>query len=249
MNSIPTLGSVSIADPDSKLNWRSIENSSGQPQSDDGIAATSEVKAERQAVTISTEAFNKYYTEIQAGDRASKPLVITAEEMHANFMALLAEKFKKMDEASNVLHAISEQIDQTYQSFMDKFVEDNPDVKEASFGFSVSQYGRLVVTKTQGLNQAQVTQLEQALNASHELVEQANKLANAQIAVFDAEDFDLGVSFNRDNYAQTIDIGAEIMTRNLARVAPHDDSGMEIHQRSWDNNWRQQLLARGVPNR
>ncbi|MEI7188712.1 hypothetical protein [Dickeya dianthicola] len=247
MNSIPAFGSLPIADPDSKLNWRTTQNTSGQQQTDDGIAATSEVKVERQAVAISAEAFNKYYTEIQAGDRASKPLVITAEEMHANFMELLAEKLKKMDEASNALHTISEQIDQTYQSFMDKLVKDNPDLKEASFGFSVNQYGRLVVTQTQGLNQEQVTRLEQALNSSRELVEQANKLANAQIAVFDAEDFDLGVSFNRDNYAQTIDIGAEILTRNLARVAPHDDSGMEIHQRSWDNNWRQQLLTKGVP--
>ncbi|QDX28665.1 hypothetical protein [Dickeya poaceiphila] len=248
MNTIPTFGSLSIADPHSKLNLRATQTPSGQQQADDsGVAATSEVKVERQAVTISIEAFSQYRDEMLATNLVSKPVVLTAEEMHTSFMELLAEKFKKMDEASSALHAISQKIDQTYQSFMDNLVKDNPDLKEASFGFTVSQYGRLLVTKTQGLNQEQVTRLEQALNSSRELVEQANKLANAQIAVFDAEDFDLGVSFNRDNYAQTIDIGAEIMTRNLARVTPHDDSGREIHQRSWDNNWRQQLLTNGVP--
>ncbi|MBQ4797400.1 hypothetical protein F9U41_25640, partial [Pectobacterium versatile] len=63
-------------------------------------------------------------------------------------------------------------------SFLEQLGKNNPDLKGATFGFSVSKYDRIVVTGAQGLNQEQIQRLERALNSSRELVDQANNLAD-----------------------------------------------------------------------
>ncbi|MGM3173416.1 hypothetical protein [Dickeya lacustris] len=242
MNSIPTLGSLSMAVSDLKLN----ANVSAQQQATDGSTTTSEVKTERQIVEISAEAFKKYNSERKTGDLISKPVTITQEQLHNDFMEILTAKWKRIDEASKIEQAISTQIFQTYLSFIDKFVKNNPDLKDTSFGFSVSQYGRLVVTQQEGLTEEQITRIDRALNSSKELVEQADKLADAQIALFEAEDLDFGITFNRSNYARTIDIGADITTNHLANITPRDHPlAMKIYGQAFKSYWHEQLYDKG----
>ncbi|WP_107760642.1 hypothetical protein [Dickeya sp. Secpp 1600] len=263
MNSIPTFGSYTVADPQSGQSWR-VTHSTAEQQVDNSGAVADEVKIERQDVNISAEALSKYQAYIEArksGDATSNQVTISegialqvpdalSEEEYAKLMTptdTWAERMKTVDQATLNLRSASAQIEPTYMSFLEQLGKDNPDLKGATFGFSVSKYNRLVVTGAQGLNLEQIQRLEQALNSSRELVDQANKLADAQIALFEAESPNAIISFNRDNYAQTIDIGTELLTRNRARYAPRDGSANDVHQKNWDNNWRQQLARKGVP--
>ncbi|UUE09691.1 hypothetical protein NMX13_18950 [Dickeya zeae] len=259
MNSVPIFGSPSIADPDSKLNWRSIQNTPDHQSANADIAATSEVIVERQIIEISAEAHKKYNDELQ------KMGALTPEELAKQKVLDLKdpdvwnaiqkkdrdEYSKKLDSAAKALAQATSQIYYTYLSFMEKLAIDNPDLKGASFGFSVNKNGTLMVTESEGLTPNQTRRLEKALNSSGELVKQANNLANAQIADFDIENEGASaLIFNRDNYAQTIDIGKAIQTRHLASITSfdfHDQSTIEIYRKSWDYDWRQQLARNGVP--
>ncbi|RNM25027.1 hypothetical protein EFS38_07290 [Dickeya undicola] len=242
-----------------------MTHSTAEQQADvdnSGVVAD-EVKIERQDVNISAEALSKYQAYIEArksGDTTANQVTVSegvalqvpdalSEEEYAKLMTptdTWAERMKTVDQATLNLRSAAAQIEPTYMSFLEQLGKDNPDLKGATFGFSVSKYNRIVVTGAQGLNQEQIQRLEQALNSSRELVDQANKLADAQIALFEAESPDAKIAFNRDNYAQTIDIGAELLTRNRARNAPRDGSANDVHQKNWDNNWRQQLARKGV---
>ncbi|MGM3190996.1 hypothetical protein ACS25B_08715 [Dickeya dadantii subsp. dieffenbachiae] len=265
MNNIPTIGSYTVTDPQSGQSWR-VTHSTAEQQADvdNSGAVADEVKIERQDVNISAEALSKYQAYIEArksGDATANQVTVSegvalqvpaalSEEVLANLMnsadTLWVERMKRVDQETLNLRSVSSQIESTYMSFLEQLGKDNPDLKGATFGFSVSKYNRLVVTGAQGLNQEQIQRLERALNSSRELVDQANKLADTQIALFEAESPHAVIAFNRDNYAQTIDIGAELLTRNRARYAARDGSANDVHQKNWDNNWRQQLARKGV---
>lgn len=157
----------------------------------------------------------------------------------------LATQAQAMKTANLQLSAVSTTIEQTYTSLLKTITRDHPDLKDASFGFSVDEAGALVLTNADTLSADQKDRLLGALNASDELVRQANELADAQIALFETERLSLGRDFNRANYSQTIDIGAELLARVAARAAPRDSSGGELHKLNMANNWRQQLWTNG----
>ncbi|MFT8211187.1 MAG: hypothetical protein ACMZI0_12615 [Symbiopectobacterium sp.] len=154
----------------------------------------------------------------------------------------LTEYLRVSDEAWTNLSAVTQQIDQTYSSFLEQLAEDNPDLKGAFFGFSVNKDGTLFVSYSEDLNKEQIDRLNKALNDDEGLVALANDLADAQIAVFNAHDgFNKQKALNRDNYGQSIDMGIDILTRHLARSAPHDGSASSIHQSNWNSNWYNQI--------
>lgn len=217
-----------------------------------------------QTVKISQEAYAKFqaFTEKQAADYAAslpqrtaegatvvQPGPISEEEqtrrteaMEADKNKFFADDVKKSNLAWAQLSTVTKHIDSTFSSFIDQLAQDNPDLAGVIFGFSVNKDGTLFVTQSEGLNREQINRLEKALNDSDELVSAANDLADAQIAVFDAtHGFNTEKTLNRDNYGQTIDMGIDILTRFLARSAPHDESAGDIHLRNWNSNWYNQL--------
>ncbi|KHT33256.1 hypothetical protein [Pectobacterium carotovorum] len=259
MNSISTFGSYAVADSGQS---RLAMNSQTEQKN---VAKTNAVltgdNIERQVVEISQEALAKFqaYTAKQKMDDAGSEHLRTAEGakvgqfgrlseeeqtglMEAMAADSLAEYLRVANETWGNLSAVTKQMDQTYSSFLDQLAEDHPDLKGAFFGFSVNKDGTLFVTQSEGLDREQIDRLEKALNGSDALVSLANDLADAQIAVFNAQrGFNTQQTLNRDNYGQTIDMGIDILTRHLARSAPRDGSASEIHQRNWDSNWYNQL--------
>ena len=157
----------------------------------------------------------------------------------------LETQAQAMKTANLQLSAISSTIEHTYTRLLETITSTQPDLKGADFGFSVDTTGALVLTNAETLSADQKDRLLGALNGSDELVKQANDLADAQIALFEVERLSLGRDFNRANYAQTIDIGAELLARVAARDAPRDSSGGGLHQLNMANNWRQQLWTKG----
>lgn len=152
------------------------------------------------------------------------------------------EYITKLKEVWGNLSAVTDDIDQFYPSFLEQLAEDNPDLKDAFFGFSVNKDGTLFVTQANDLDKEQISRLNKALNNDDRLVKLANELANAQIEVFDFHDgFNTRKTLNRYNYGQTIDMGLDILTRHLARYAPRDGSASEIHKQNWDSYWLNQL--------
>lgn len=165
------------------------------------------------------------------------PVAVAKEALEAQGQAMKAANLQ--------LSAASATIEQTYTRLLETIASTHPDLKDAAFGFSVDEAGALVLTNADTLSADQKDRLLLTLNASHDLVKQANDLADAQIALFEAERFSLGRDFNRANYSQTIDIGAELLARVAARDAPRDGSAGGLHQLNLANNWRQQLWTKG----
>lgn len=262
MNTISTLGTYAV--DYSGQREREISGQSEPQNIETGDVVSITEKSVIQTVDISQEALAKFqaYTEEQkADDTASHPLrtaegaavvqrgPMSEEEQAALIEAsatvrdkFITEYLTELDKVWTHLSTVTKQIDQTFSSFLDQLAKDHPDLKDVFFGFSVNKDGTLFVTQADGLNKEQMTRLNQALNDDDDLVSQANELADAQIAAFEVHDgFNTKKTFNRDNYAQTIDMGIDLLTRYLARSAPHDETAVKIHQRNWNTNWYNQL--------
>lgn len=259
MNSISTFVSNMVADSGQGSRARN-SHTEKENVANSKTVFTGE-RIERQVVEISQEAltkFQEYTAKQKVGDTASEqprttegarvgqPDYISEEDQTRLMEAMLASSLDEylgvLDEVSGNLSSVTKQIDQVYSSFLDQLAEDHPDLKGAFFGFSVNKDGTLSVTQSGDLNREQVNRLEKVLNGSDELVALANDLVDAQIAVFNTiRGANPEKTLNRDNYAQTIDMGIDLLTRHLARSAPRDASASEIHKRNWDSNWYNQL--------
>lgn len=251
--------------------WRTPPGqAAGTSAENDPIAGTgtgSDKLAERTRVQISQEALDKFraYTEtaktgsttsLSEGVKFHTPGASSEQDQQRLSASLrqdsaavakqaLETQAQAMKTANLQLRAISSTIEQTYTRLLETITSTQPDLKGADFGFSVDAKGALVLTNAETLSADQKDRLLGALNGSDELVKQANDLADAQIALFEVERLSLGRDFNRANYAQTIDIGAELLARVAARDAPRDSSGGGLHQLNMANNWRQQLWTKG----
>lgn len=253
--------------------WRTTPGQAADARAEnDPIAgAGSGGLAERTRVQISQEALEKFQAYAEAAKTGSTPSskVSLSEGVKFHTPGALSEQDQQtlsaslrqdsaalakqaletqaqaMKAANLQLSAISSTIEQTYTRLLETITSTHPDLQDADFGFSVDAAGALVLTHADTLSAGQKDRLLGALNGSDALVEQANDLADAQIALFEIERFSLGRDFNRDNYAQTIDIGAELLARVAARDAPRDSSVGGLHQLNLANNWRQQLWTKG----
>lgn len=253
--------------------WRTApgQAADASAENDPMAGASSDMPAERTRVQISQEALEKFqaYTEaaktgstpsnkvsLSEGVKLHNPDALSEQDQQALIASLhrdpiavaqeaLATQAQAMKTANLQLSAVSTTIEQTYTSLLKTITSAHPDLKGAAFGFSVDEAGALVLTNADTLSADQKDRLLGALNGSDELVKQANDLADAQIALFEVERLSLGRDFNRANYSQTIDIGAELLARVAARDAPRDSSGGGLHQLNMANNWRQQLWTKG----
>ncbi|WP_414502568.1 hypothetical protein [Zymobacter sp. IVIA_5232.4 C2] len=164
----------------------------------------------------------------------------------AFFEKLSQKKWNDIDNATLNLRVASSKIEKTYTDLLKQITKDNLDLKDVEFGFSVDEKGKIVLANSAGLSDEQSSRVEKALNGSEQLVKEANDLANAHIALFKAESDDaVGIKFTRENYSKTIDIGTSVVASAAARTAARDGSANDIHKKNWDNNWRQQLNAKG----
>lgn len=249
--------------------WRTApgQAADASAENDPMAGASSDMPAERTRVQISQEALEKFqaYTEaaktgntpsLSEGVKFHTPGALSEQDQQALSASLrqdpaavaiqaLETQAQAMKTANLQLSAISSKIEQTYTRLLETITSTQPDLKGADFGFSVDATGALVLTNAETLSADQKDRLLGALNGSDELVKQANDLADAQIALFEVERLSLGKDFNRANYAQTIDIGAELLARVAARNAPRDSSGGGLHQLNLANNWRQQVWTKG----
>lgn len=271
MSIIPTFNSFTVTDNKSSQIWQVTKPTEVNPSY---IATVNEEGDKTEVgnhVHISQEALDKYSNYAEAlktagssgdkhglsggakildpdalGEEESKKLV---SSMSRDSIAIqwdtINQKLQSMEVAHVRRRAADAQIETTYVDTLKKIYTDHPDLKGLSFGFSVNAAREIVLVNADELSKDQSDRLLKALNGSDLLVKQANELADAQIEVFDAEKFSTEVEFNRQNYSKTIDISAQILSKVEARKAPRDGSAVEVHQRNWNNNWRQQLWAKG----
>lgn len=258
IDSIATSGLHSVTY--SGQSGRTVNSQPEQQNSEESYSVSAGEKSALQTVHISQEALAKFQAYAAEGaastwQRSAEGAAVAqpgsvSEEEQAEREALIAADQEKMqveftrrlNEVWGNLSAVTDYIDRTYASFLEQLAEDNPDLKDAFFGFSVNKDGTLFVTQAEDLDKEQISRLNKALNNDDRLVKLANALANAQIAVFDFHHgFNTQKTLNRDNYGQAIDMGIDILTRHLARFSPRDGSASEIHQRNWDSNWLNQL--------
>lgn len=157
----------------------------------------------------------------------------------------IKERFQTIDKATSELHLSTDALEQTYNSLIDRINLHRPDLANKPFGFSVSAEGRIVLLDTDDLNAKQVDYLEQALNGSSTLVKQAVDVANAHIALTEAEWATRGIALNRDNYAKTIDIGADLAYLRAAKALPRGTGAIPTAPVPVQDYWRQQLVDKG----
>lgn len=272
MNSIPTFNSYSVADNKSSQifqvtkpaeanlgNVATVNEGVGRAESGNSVQISQEAldKYKNYAEALQAANSNGAKQGLSSGVQILDPNALSEEEskklvssMSRDSLAIQLDEISKKFESIEVAYvrhrAVDDQIDKTYLDVLKKIATDHPDLKGASFGFSVNAAREIVLVNADELSKDQADRLLKVLNGSELLVKQANELADAQIAVFEAESFnDSSVEFNRRNYAKTIDISAQVLSRIEARNAPRDGSAVEVHQKNWNNNWRQQLWAKG----
>ncbi len=264
MNSIPAGGSYTVIDSESRV-WHVTPNSQPLENVDHGGPI-----AGRDTVDISQAARDRYRTDINRGEATARPpgfeemakrqgampapdqLASAYEQLAAiegESLGALAEDLRArrtvLGKAIPEYEATHQRLEAAYTAFVKDFLGDHVQFERASFGFSVEADGKLVAKNTGVFSEGEIYHFERALNQSPELVALSGRLADLSIAIYEAEERQRPFKFNRDNFAQTIDIGAALLSKRDAREAPSDPSANDIHRKSWDNEWRQQLFHNG----
>lgn len=268
MSNMPVFNSYTLADPRSNEVWRVTQPTETHPGHTTELNEEGEVVEVGNRVHISQEAFDRYrdYTEsLQAAsannsllnvsgggdpnaldEDASKALLDSLnEDPLSKVFREIGERFQTMDEATVELRDTTQALEQTYDSLMARINLHRPDLADKPFGFSVNAEGRIVLLDTDSLNAEQIDYLEQALNGSSTLVRQALDVANAHIALTDAEWWNKGIVLNRDNYANTIDLGADLSYRREAKALPRGTDYIPSAPVNVQDYWRQQLTDKG----
>lgn len=268
MNNLPVFNSYTLADHGSGEVWRVTRPTEANPSQVTELNQEGELIQVGDPVHISQEAFDKYqdYSEslqaasanssklaVSAGVPIHDPNALSAAESKALLDSLnedpttkmyreIAERFQSIDSATSELRVTSQALEQTYDSLMERVQQHRPDLTDKSFGFSVSAEGRIVLQNSDELNAEQVDYLDKVLNGSSALVKQANDVANAHIALTQAEWWNKGLVLDRDNYARTIDLGADLSYRRAAKAIPRGTDYIPTTPVRVENYWRQQLL-------
>lgn len=268
MSNMPVFNSYTLADPRSNEVWRVTQPTETHPGHTTELNEEGEVVEVGNRVHISQEAFDRYrdYTEsLQAAsannsllnvsgggdpnaldEDASKALLDSLnEDPLSKVFREIGERFQTMDEATVELRDTTQALEQTYDSLMARINLHRPDLADKPFGFSVNAEGRIVLLDTDSLNAEHIDYLEQALNGSSTLVRQAQDVANAHIALTDAEWWNKGIVLNRDNYANTIDLGADLSYRREAKALPRGTDYIPSAPVNVQDYWRQQLTDKG----
>ncbi|QLF93653.1 hypothetical protein HW090_10780 [Pseudomonas sp. ABC1] len=271
MNNMPIFNSYTVADHKSGEVWRITKPTEYNP---DNVTKQSDASEQIEAgnhVHISQQAFDKYkdYAEslqtintngskpvISDGVRIHDPNALSEKESEALLNSLnedptikmyreIAERFQLIDIATIELRTTTEKLEQTYNTLMEQVGRQRPDLKNKSFGFSVSAEGRIVLQRTGSLSTEQIDYLDKAFNGSSTLVKQAINVAEAQIALTKAEGWNKGFIFNRDNYTNTIDLGADLSYRRESKALPRGTGQIPTAPVKIENYWRTQLISNG----
>lgn len=150
-----------------------------------------------------------------------------------------------LDQGIAEVRSSTETLERTYDSLMAQIDQHRPGLGNASFGFSVNAEGRIVILDPQGLKDEEVDYLDKALNGSEALVREAIDVANAHIALANNQPWTSRMEFSRQNYAQTIDIGADLFYRREAKALPRGTGEIPTKSVDMNNYWRFQLDLKG----
>ncbi|MBL0949586.1 MAG: hypothetical protein IBJ08_02530 [Pseudomonas sp.] len=143
------------------------------------------------------------------------------------------------------VYSSTETLEQTYDNLMAQINQLRPSLGNSSFGFSVNEEGRIVILDPKDLKDEEIDYLEKALNSSQALVNDAIAVANAHIALANAQPWTRGLELNRQNYTQTIDIGADLLYRRQAESLPRGTDKIPTNPVDMSNYWRTQLDLKG----
>ncbi|MBD9416701.1 hypothetical protein IB234_19225 [Pseudomonas sp. PDM16] len=272
MVSIPKFTSFSVVDPASNKLLRATEIDVERTVGVDEVTKE-EVTIETSNVRISEEAYDKLKFERQAeliksqkanseslvisqGVKIDNPNVLSEEESKALLDSLnedpltrmyreIDERLQVIDGATAELRTTTEKLDHAYDGLMERIGQHRPDIASKSFGFSINAESRIVLLDGDSLNAEQADYLEKVLNGSNALVSGAIDIANAHISLTEAEWWSRGLVFNRDNYAKTIDIGADLSYRRAAKTLPRGADYIPPAPVNVQDHWRQQLANNG----
>lgn len=214
------------------------------------------LKLEQQAQAIRSQQTDTDKLVISQSQKIETPNALSEDEQ-AEFMAWInetpqaraareiREHLQAVDSATHEVNLSTQALEQTYNSLIERINQHRPDLANKSFGFSVNAEGRIALLDTDDLNAKQVDYLEQALNGSSTLVKQAIDVANAHIALAEVEWHTRGIVLTRENYAKTIDIGADLAYRRAAKALPRSTDEIPTTLIPVQDYWRQQLFDKG----
>lgn len=272
MVSIPKFTSFSVVDPASNKLLRAtdidVERTVGVDEvtKEEVTIETSNVriseeaydklKFERQAEVIKNQKVNSESLVISQGVKIDNPNILSEEESKTLLDSLnedpltrmyreIDERLQVIDRATAELRTTTEKLDQAYDGLMERIGQHRPDIASKSFGFSINAENRIVLLDIDSLSAEQADYLEQVLNGSSALVTAAIDVANAHISLTEAEWWSRGLVFNRDNYAKTIDIGADLSYRRAAKALPRGTDYIPPEPINVQDYWRQQLANNG----
>lgn len=272
MISAPRFSSFTVNDPTSNKVLRATEipvettTEIDEVTNEELTVKTSNVRISEEALDTlrleqQTQAIRSQQTDtdklvISQSQKIETPNALSEDEQ-AEFMAWInetpqarvargiREHLQVVDSATHEVSRSTQALEQTYNSLIERIDLHRPDLANKSFGFSVNAEGRIVLLDTNDLNAKQVDYLEQALNGSSTLVKQAIDVANAHIALAKAEWHTRGIVLNRDNYAKTIDVGADLAYRRAAKALPRGTGEIPTASLPVQDYWRQQLSDKG----
>lgn len=272
MISAPRFSSFTVNDPTSNKVLRATEipvettTEIDEVTNEELTVKTSNVRISEEALDTlrleqQTQAIRSQQTDtdklvISQSQKIETPNALSEDEQ-AEFMAWInetpqarvargiREHLQVVDSATLEVSRSTQALEQTYSSLIERIDLHRPDLANKSFGFSVNTEGRIVLLDTDDLNAKQVDYLEQALNGSSTLVKQAIDVANAHIALAKAEWHTRGIVLNRENYAKTIDVGADLAYRRAAKALPRGTGEIPTAPLPVQDYWRQQLSDKG----
>ncbi|VXC05658.1 conserved hypothetical protein [Pseudomonas sp. 8Z] len=158
----------------------------------------------------------------------------------------IIDRYGALDQSIADVRSSTNALAATYDSLMAQVNQHHPGLGNSAFGFSVNAEGNIVLLNTQGLKDEEADYLSKVLNGSPTLVKAAIDVANAHIALASNQSWTRGLQLNRQNYAQTIDIGADLFYQREAKALPRGTGEIPTKSVDLNNYWLFQLDNKGV---
>ncbi|WP_046005150.1 hypothetical protein [Pseudoalteromonas rubra] len=147
--------------------------------------------------------------------------------------------------------AAANRIAEEYEKVSADLYEQNPQLKNKSWGFSVDDTGKLIATGH--LNQADKQLVEEALNSNDELVSAARDFKASFLEGLEIERGSAGISqywgkydVNEDNFAEIIDF-KEMIEQGSNNEIEREKRGYLLNKWEWTINIADQLQAKAQP--
>ncbi|MDF2077554.1 hypothetical protein P2Q70_23455 [Pseudomonas mendocina] len=174
-----------------------------------------------------------------------EPGTSAPESVQEKIQREINDRYGVLDRGMADVRSSTEALGRTYDSLMAQVNQHRPGLGNSDFGFSVNAEGRIVILDPHGLKDEEVDYLDSVLNGSQTLVKEAIDVANAHIALASSQPWTRGLMLNRQNYAQTIDIGADLLYHREAKALPRGTGEIPTKSVDINNYWRFQLDLKG----